>query len=448
MHMVDQPRSIDIDVVDFASLRAKWGHRFTFENNLLADKNLADESAGLIDALITEIGAENLRKEITTIAVGPNMGVLFTSGTLIYTPDRPLAANIRYVCKTLKIPLPAAYQEAADAGAAEGPTELGDLPEDAASMEPSAAEPEPTAGPTGEPTQVVHARAFPREWEVVDPRRNENILVQIGQGGWEFFFKLEAIGDDGCFVRVVLPEDLKPFPLDNDCRLVMNLGEDGTPLNIQGKVQSAGINSLGEATVKILFKDVTVDDAIALSTYRERLKEIPDEPEPEAAAEPEPGMPPDDALAETLEALPQEEPRTNTRKRILRALGGTAAAVFLFAAGGAIYLARSPEGSDIPAATSPELLPLIPLVRKPTLENASCSVLFDERGYRAKCPGTTKPRLIWKPDQQKGAPVLRAGISYRRGSKHCETAPDVVTVIRGQSMSAVDQTFTCGAPQR
>lgn len=418
---------VSVDVVDFASLRAKWGHHFAFENNLLADKTLVDEAARLIDALITEIGAENLRKKIITIAVGPNMGVLFMSDTLIYSPGQPFTANIRYACATLKIPLPAAYQTTAVA--AEGPTELGNLlPEDAALMEPGAAEPEPTAGPTGEPTQVVHVRAFPREWEVVDPRRNENILVQIGQSEWESFFRLEAIGDDGCFVRVVLPKNLRPLPLDENCRLSMELA-DGTPFNIQGKIQSAGINSLGEATMKILF-NITADDAVKLTYYREQLKEIPEE-QPEPDADVEPGIPPDDALEEALEALPQE-PRTITRKRIFRILGGAAAAVFLFTAGGAIYLAQSPEK----------------IVRKPTQEEVPCSVLFDERGYRPKCPGTTKPRLTWTAGQQKGAPVLRAGIAFDRGNQHCETEPDAVTVIRGESMSAVNKTFTCASPQR
>ncbi|MBI2638053.1 PilZ domain-containing protein [Candidatus Peregrinibacteria bacterium] len=417
---------INIDVVDLASLRAKWGHQFTFENELLADKSAADRFAALIDALICEVGAENLSREITTISIGQNMGVLFTSRTFIYSVSQSLADNIRYVCNTFRIPLPPAYQETAASD--DGPTEFGEPPEFT------------DAEPIGEPTQVVRARAFPREWEAIDPGHNATVLVQIGK--WEADFCLEALGEDGCFLHAELPRNLRPFPLDHICQLAFDIPNQ-PPLLVKGEVTSASCNNRGGATIRIQFQNMSDDDRERLAQYRISLREPPMEARIDATAGPNAAGPEiaDEQLEEALDAGADADalPRiaTGTRRRIGRTLGAVAAGVFLVVAGAGIYLAATPPKEPM------EMLPLVPLVRKPTSETVSCSVLFDERGYRAKCPGASKPRLAWAPGQQKGAPVLRASIAFDRNGKRCKT-DDPVTVIRGQTMPAVAQTFTCG----
>jgi hypothetical protein len=383
---------IPINVVNFASLKAKWG-QFRFENNLLADGKIADRCAGLIDELITLVGADKILKEFTTIAVGPTMGVLMISGTFVYSPNGSLSQNMSYLCKALRIPLPHPYREEP-------------------SPEPTP-EPAHTQAPVAEQDEVTHvmrACHYPKNWTQV--HEAHGVEANVTLGAWNAKFSLVALHEEGCSVQARLPRRLRPLPLQNECQLTLEIPE-APPLSLKGTIKSIADSSDYGTVLKIMFSNLTAEQRGALTAAKNIL-----------------GNPP---------------PGTQRLRRRGRLAATIAASVALVAAGAGIYLSVPPRGSQIPpdASESDFLPPLVPIAVKPTV---SCGIRFaPPHYYFPKCDGVEDPNLVFVPKAQqppKRTGNLLADIEYARGGRHCRTL-DHVELVRGQTKETTAYAVQC-----
>jgi|GEM_PF-6432955 len=271
-------------------------------------------------------------------------------------------------------------------------------------------------------TQVVRTRHLPRDWDRVHESHEVKARVEISEPQseqtWGTEFELIALGNTGCLVSAKLGRRLRPFPLQNECRVTIPI-PDESPVTLDARIDDADIRGKGASTLKILFSDLTADDERKLSLYRAFLRK------------------PASVEDETVDsAPPRVRPLMDSiRRRLPIALG----------------LALLSLSSD-----TPPNIPTTTTTTAPRIEEvqAHCRIRFADGVYFPKCGDTleekksTKLKFLPKaeqPQQGKGL-TLKADVMFERDGKLCKTAAST-ELMQGETVEGSVR-FTCAEPPR
>lgn len=425
-----------VAVSDLESLRRKWSGVFTFDCPDYLEER-ADTSAAAIDQFIINLGPENLQERgVSNIVISEEMHV--SHGILYFSILHRLAENVTYFCSRLGIQSAPAFQEGAEGTQVmpvrrlfgfglrpPAPRRAPEIteedlfgPAEPAPQEPSQAPEAPPTIPTpairtaefaGVPTQVVRERSFPQEWIGVEPAHEARAKLLFP--GFEGVFRIEAIGMDGCFVRMMENERYGDLSLTNSCIVTLQV-PGRAPLQLEGN-----LTEVNRTALTVYFENVTPEQNEVLTRLNACLR----------------GPAPKKPDLQTV--------RSHTRRNVAVALGAVGAAAFM-----SLFIASDLGNGRPPAATGQTSQETNDDYR--IRDVCQIRYISETDSYRASCSTTRdeaiKPKLRFRKRDRMAAKagVHQADISFAKRNRQC-TTEEPLNVIPRQTQETRGVVFTC-----